>query len=467
MYGTNTTVNEELVERVKTEELGKLCVHRNGNPIKPRLYNIIAGFGRDHNLGVYNNGVDAIARALTERYFFCEDKSNGGYRPAHAVEHGAFNNKHFKEFRSRVKCHLPILPRLSRQQVVDRYTGSKKVLYTAAMHSLGREALTEFDSHLHMFVKYEKQNLDKAPRGINPRSPRYNLELGRYLKHAEKPIFKAIHKAFESVAEHTVIKGLNAEESAAQLKKKWDRFKDPVAVGLDAEKFDAHYSVSALKAEHLTYFDLFPGNKKLRKLCSWQLVNRGRAYANDGVVAFKIRGTRASGDLTTSMGNCIGMCSMVFAFTQQRGLTVELANNGDDCVVFMERCDLERFSVALEPWFKGRGFSMTVEQPVDTFEQVEFCQTRPVCVDGVWRMIRNQKAVLEKDPICLIAIQNQKVYRKWLDAVGTCGTVLNSGVPVQQAFHQCFKRHGVESGEGMRAHVHRGNSMATDRKSVV
>lgn len=467
MYGTDTTVDEELVDRVLTDGVGKLCIHRNGQPIKARRYNIIAGFGRDHNLGVYNNGVDAIARALTERYFFCKDKDSGGFRPAHAVAVGAFTNKHFKEFRSRVQEHLPRLPRLSRQQVVDRYTGSKKRIYTDAMHSLGRKPLSVFDSYLHMFVKYEKQNLATAPRGINPRSPRYNLELGRYLKHAEKPIFEAIHKAFESVADHTVIKGLNAEESATQLRKKFDRFKRPAVVGLDAEKFDMHYSVEALRAEHKTYYDLFPGDKHLRELCSWQLRNTGVAYAEDGIVKFQMSGTRASGDLTTSMGNCRGMCSCVFAYARQRGITVELANNGDDCVVFMESEDVERFCSALGPWFKQRGFSMTVEKPVYVFEEIEFCQTRPVCVDGTWRMIRNHNAVLEKDPMCLIAVQSAKPYRKWLDAVGTCGMILNSGVPVQQAFHAAFKRHGIPCKQAMIDHINRNNSTATRIRGLV
>lgn len=461
MYGTNTSVDDNLVKRVREDKVGKLCIHRNGMPPQIRKYNVLAGFGLNHNLGVFNNGVDAIARALTERYFFCKDKHNPGFRNVITPCDRAFNNTHFKEFRSKVLANMPSLPRLSRQQVVDRYTGSKKRVYTEAMLSLYREPLHERDSHLRMFVKFEKQDLSKAPRGINPRDPRMNLELGRYLKHAEKPFFKAINAAFGSVADHTVIKGLNAEESASVLRQKWDRFEEPVAVGLDAEKFDAHVSVQALEYEHSFYTGLYPGAKQLKKMLKWQLNNKGKAYARDGHVKFSIKGTRSSGDLNTSLGNCEIMCGAIYAYSKQRKVDVELANNGDDCVVIMEKADLQRFLHSLEVWFRQRGFSMVAEDPVYEFEQIEFCQTKPVCVNGVWRMIRNHNAVLKKDTMCLLSIQNAKTYRKWLHAVGTGGSILNAGVPVQSSFYSAYLRHGIECSEGMMQHINKNTSHET------
>ncbi len=435
-------------------------------PAQMRSYNIMTKFGLDHNLGVYNNGVDAIGRALTERYFFCKDKHGPGFRNTIPPIDNAFNNIHFKEFRSKVLSHMPSLPRLSHQQVVDRYTGSKKRVYTDAMVSLSRLSLREQDAILNMFVKFEKQDLSKAPRGINPRDPRFNLDLGRYLKHAEKPFFKAINEAFESVTDHTVIKGLNAEDSAKVLRQKWDRFKDPVAVGLDAEKFDAHVSVQALRYEHSFYTGLYPGRSRLAEMLGWQLKNKGVAYARDGKVKFSISGTRSSGDLNTSLGNCLIMCGAVYAYSKQRQVDVELANNGDDCVVIMERTNLDKYLRSLGSWFKDRGFSMVAEEPVDIFEQIEFCQTKPVNVNGTWRMVRNHHAVLRKDTMCLIAIQNPKVYRKWLHAVGTGGVILNAGVPVQSSFYHSYLRHGEVCSEGMMKEITRGTSHDTRVKNL-
>lgn len=443
------------------DKVGKLCINRNGYPPQLRKYSVLTRFGLDHNLGVYNNNVDAIGRALTERYFFCKDKNGPGFRSIYKPKPNAFKNKHFHEFKDKVMSHMPMLPRLSYQQVVDRYTGSKKRVYTDAMNSLCRDRFTERDAHLKMFVKFEKQDLGKAPRGINPRDPRFNLELGRYIKHAEKPFFKAINKAFDSRTGHTVIKGLNAVESAAVLKAKWDRFKRPVALGLDAEKFDAHVSVQALQFEHSFYHALYPGAAMLRTLTNLQLHNVGKAYAKDGVVKFRIDGTRSSGDLNTSLGNCLIMCGAVYAYAKQKRIDIELANNGDDCVVIMETEDLFRFMAGVDAYFRDRGFSMVAEEPVFEFEQLEFCQTKPCFVDNRWMMLRNHTAVLKKDPICLLSIPNAKVYKKWLYAVGVGGSILCKGAPVQQSFYQCFLRHGVECGDAMMEHVFKGSSMYT------
>lgn len=446
---------------MNAEKIGKLSIRRNGGTPQRRRFNVLTKFGLDHNLGVYNNNIDAIGRALTERYFFCKDKSGPGFRNVYQPKQKSFQNKHFKHFHARVMQEMPCLPRLSHQQVVDRYTGSKRRIYADAHISLQQKAFSERDAMLRMFVKFEKQDLGKAPRGINPRDPRYNLELGRFLKHAEKPFFHAINKAYDSVTEHTVIKGLNSEESGKVLRAKWDRFNTPVALGADAEKFDAHVSVAALQFEHSFYTSLYPGSKKLKQLLGYQLDNRGVAYASDGTAKFRMKGKRSSGDLNTSLGNCLIMCGAIKAYADQKGIAVELANNGDDCVIFMEMHDLDRFRKGFDVWFKERGFAMTTETPVYEFEQVEFCQTKPVYVDDKWMMIRNHSAVLKKDPICLISIPNSKTYKKWLHAVGVGGCILNKGVPVQQAFYQCYRRHGIECSQGMIDHINKGNSLNT------
>jgi len=140
---------------------------------------------------------------------------------------------------------------------------------------------------------------------------------------------------------------------------------------------------------------------------------------------------------------------------------VELANNGDDCVVFMERKDLSKFLDGLDGWFRHRGFSMVAEEPVYEFEQIEFCQTHPILLQTGWRMVRNHAAVFKKDPMCLIAIQNDGVFRKWLNAVGECGTTLTNCVPVQHSFYNAFLRNGKKCSEGMKQHIYKSTSMGT------
>lgn len=464
MRGCDTQVDNSLLERVKTECSGQLCARRNGMPPKTRKFIAASGFGPSHNLGVYNCNVDTVQRAFVERYFLC--KEGEGFRPALPVNKNGFTNRRFANFQRMVVEDMPTLPRLTRQQVVDRYTGSKRKVYENALLSLSRKPICKSDARLTSFVKFEKQDVHKAPRVINPRSSRFNLELGRYLKHAEHHYFDSINKAFGGCTRATVIKGFNSDVSAEIIRSKWDLFKNPVAVGLDASKFDMHVSVQALKYEHAFYTQLFPGSQRLVQLLKWQLFNEGVAYTADGTVEFKMHGTRSSGDLNTSLGNCLLMCAMIHAYSDERGVKVELCNNGDDCVIIMEQRDLDRFQVDIDGWFRRRGFAMTIENPVYEFEQIDFCQTRPVQLQSGWRMIRNHASVLTKDPMCLLSVPNGKVYRKWLDAVGTCGMIASSGVPVQRDFYAVYKRSGVDAGERLTAEIFRNRSMLGNIKNL-
>ena len=418
---------------------------------------MVTGLGPEHNLGVYNNNVSTVERALVERYFLC--KEGNVYRPALTPLPQVFTRSQFKLFRGLVMEHMPTLPRLSRQQVVDRYTGGKRKMYQDALYSLQQEPLTNRDSHLVMFVKFEKQDMTKAPRAINPRNRRYNLKLGQYLKHAEKPFLRAINKAYGARTPMTVIKGVNSDVAANVLRAKWDLFSDPVAVGLDATKFDMHVSLEALRYEHSFYKALFPGSKELNTLLNRQYHNQGRAYVDDGYVDFEMRGKRCSGDLNTSLGNCLLMCSMIHAYARTRKVDIELANNGDDCVVFMERRNLPKFKHNLDSWFRDHGFAMEVEPPCFEFEQLEFCQTHPVFLSTGWRMVRNHTAVLTKDPMCLIPVTNDRTLRKWLGAVGECGSILAHGVPVQHQFYNMLYDNGLASSDGFKRQVFKNTTM--------
>lgn len=465
MTGSDTkhTVPEEQIEALLStvDSSGKnshhLSVHPNGQPAKKRTYHVVAGMGHNHKLGVFNNNIASVERALLERYFFCS--VDGAFLPPLSVHPREYRTAELCEFRERVvRAVRPLATVLTLIQVRDCYTGAKWRLYNNAYRSLLRSAVNRGDATLRPFTKFEKQALLKACRIINPRSPRYNLALGKYLKKAEKVFFHAINEAWGSVTDHTVIKGMNVKQVASVFREKWVRFSNPVAVGLDATKFDMHVSVPALKYEHSFYNQVFE-SEELAELLSWQLDNRGTAYCQDGMVKFKMPGTRSSGDLNTSLGNCVIMCALIWSLCRELGIEAELANNGDDCVLIMEREDLERFQEAVVPWFERKGFRMAVEEPVDVFEKIEFCQSHPVWDGEGWTMVRNLFACLEKDPMCLIPIQNEKVWRKWLGAVGDCGRALVPGIPILSAFYQVFERSGTRATARFKQHIFKNTSM--------
>lgn len=459
MSGTDSKVDPSLLRWAQSLRDGTLCTHRNGLTAKTRRFVATTGFGPDHNLGVFNSNVDNIERAFVERYFLC--KEEGVFRPAFHVGNCAYKTDSLFAFRDCVLGSVRRLPVLTRQQVVDSYHGPKRRTYQRALESLERDPLSERDAALSAFIKYEKQDVQKAPRIICPRSPRYNLHLARYLKRAEHHLFKAINKAFGAHTPATVIKGLNADKSASVLRAKWERFQNPVCVGLDAVKLDMHIGVYALKYEHSFYKRLFPGDRRLRELLRWQLANKGVAHAVDGRITFSMQGKRSSGDINTSLGNCIIVCALVHSYAAEQGLSIELANNGDDCNIFMEQDDLPSFREKLYTWFRHKGFAMTVEKPCYEFEEIEFCQTKPVQLATGWRMVRKLESVLTKDPMCLIDVPSARVHQKWLHAVGTGGVALNTGVPIHQAFYEAFVRHGVPCSKGMRDYVFKNTSHDT------
>lgn len=442
----------------------QLRVYRNGQPTKPRSYHVLTRMGPPHNFGVFNNNVNSVKRALLERYFLC---SVGGtfHRPLE-VSPSAFDTRYMREFRRGVVSLVqPDAHVLTVREVVACYTGAKRRIYEKAYESLCAEPLNRGDSTLRPFTKFEKQALDKACRIINPRSPRYNVMLGKYLKKTEKLYYKAINKVWGARTAHTVIKGLNVVEAASVVKDKWDRYSDPVAIGLDAVKFDMHVGVPALEYEHSIYNATFRCTR-LRRLLYQQLYNRGKAYCPDGEVSFRMPGTRSSGDLNTSLGNCLLMCALIWAYARELGIDCELCNNGDDCVVIMERADAARFRDGVPRWFGRRGFRMTVEETVDVFEKIDFCQSSPMFDGRLWRMVRNVRTCLKKDPMCLLPIANEKALRKWLWAVGTCGLALVPGVPVLREFYRVFERHGVRTSKRHIVHIFRGTNMVERLEGV-
>lgn len=287
-----------------------------------------------------------------------------------------------------------------------------------------------------MFVKAEKFNNSvkkhHVPRAIQPRSPRYLVESGRYIKPIEKKIYKTINIMFDSV---TIFKGLNAETRGHHISSHWNSFIDPVAVGLDAKRFDQHVSPAMLEWEHSIYKLFYPGDKHFAKIMKWQVKNTGVARCAEGKARYTVDGCRMSGDMNTALGNCLIMSSMVYAYARKCGIRIKLANDGDDCVVFMERKDLNVFSDNLHNFFSSLGFSMTVEDPVYILEDIEFCQSHPIFDGEKYIMVRDPRRAISKDCVAIKPLDNDKIMKMWCSAVGQGGMSLTGGIPVWQDFY--------------------------------
>lgn len=397
---------------------------------------------------VHNNNLHNLVRGLEERVFLVP--TGTGFAPPPAPVRGAFGR--LAAFRGKLLAMTGRTTPITPDEFVGLYEGRKRSLYQSALESLQVVPVSHRDAVVKTFVKAEKvipttSKPDPAPRVIQPRSTRYNLEVGLYLKTLEARICKGIKRVYNQRDGDgripVVMKGLTPSGVGRSLRRMWDTFVDPVAVGLDASRFDQHVSRDALQWEHSVYRGLYPGDRRLARLLSMQLNTTGVAYCADGHVKYRVEGRRMSGDMNTGMGNCLLMCAMVYAYAAHVGVELKLANNGDDCVVFMERADLERFRGPLNQWFLEMGFTMKVEDPVTVFSRVEFCRGRPVHDGTEWVMVRNPQEAIARDLVSLLDMGQG--FRAWAHAVGVGGMAIAGGVPLFHALYTRLKALGRPS----------------------
>lgn len=405
-----------------------------GISYKVRKYFHVGLWGPPVKYVVHHSSIVNLTRGLLTRVFYRNVEGNMVLTPR--PREGIFKAR-LEVFLKLLKHRLsPTIP-IPHREFPLLYKDRRQKVYMEAVESLEVKSLSRKDAYIKAFVKAEKicvqVKRDPDPRVIQPRDPRYNVEVGRYLKPIEKDLYQAVARVFH---EPTIFKGFNAHDSGRLMKAKWDKYSKPVAVGLDASRFDQCVSRQALEWEHSIYLHMFKGRRELARLLEWQISNVGVGYCHDGKLRYAVDGCRMSGDMNTALGNCIIMCALVHAYCEHVGVhKYSLANNGDDCIVIMNQHDLPAFQSDLVTWFDEMGFAMKVETPVYELEQIEFCQTHPVLLPDGCVMVRNMPNALAKDCISIKPLDSEIGWAKWANAVGECGISLAGGVPIAQEFY--------------------------------
>lgn len=389
--------------------------------------------GNGVRFGVHNNSLVNLQRGILERVFYVE--RDGRLQPPLRPKPGVF--KELNKVRSKlcwlVGPHSPI----PRSEYPGLYTGRRKTIYQNALESLTTRGVERKDSFLKTFVKAEKINfsakVDPAPRVIQPRDVRYNLEVGRYLKCYEHHLYRGIDKLWKGP---TVIKGYTCEEIGDIMHAAWGEFQKPVAIGFDMSRFDQHVSVEALQFEHSVYMKAFK-SPELDQLLSWQLHNKGTGVTTDGKVKYHVHGRRMSGDINTAMGNCLLACLITKHLME--GIRARLLNNGDDCVLIIDASDAKETRERMSRW-SDFGFKCVLEEDVTTLEKVEFCKLHPVFDGEKWLAVRNPHESLAKDTYSIGTWNSTEAAQKWLRAIGECGLALTGGLPLLQAYYSVYTR---------------------------
>lgn len=329
--------------------------------------------------------------------------------------------------------------RVTGSEFLATRTGSKRKMYEQARDRLAHEPRTLGSlARLSFFTKFESTLWRKpqVPRIISPRTFEYNYLLGRYIRPVEHAIFDALAGDGTPV----IAKGLTQQEKGAliadKLRPGW------CCVGLDASRFDQSVGKVALRAEHLLYNTIF-GCRLLAQLLKCQLRNIGVGRCFDGQVFANIGPMRCSGDQNTSLGNCLLSVLLARLFCSENlVLEYDILCDGDDLLLFVPVGALPKLTT-LSSWYLRWGFRMKVEPPAYVPEQVEFCQSRPVCIDGSYVLVRNPSKVLNCDFAHGPRVQTLKQYLVHLRAVGVCGMSMAEGVPVLQELYKV----AIERGE--------------------
>jgi len=410
--------------------------------------------GINQPVGVHGNTLKNLRMGLVERVFRVEGPGGVLVAPPQAIPH-AFDRK-LEWFTSSYDSVVRMCRPLSRDQFLATYSGRRRTLYSIAADEYEKRGIREKDARVRAFIKIEalvklsgdfRTLKDKiVPRVIQPRNPRlpvYGYALGRFIKIYEHLMKDAVARVGRDVSGHggpVIFKGLDPNKRAEVLRHAWEQRSDPVAVTMDASRFDQHTGQDALSWEHKRWVRSAPAQlrNELACLLRMQLRNKCVASCRDGTARYTTRGCRMSGDMNTSGGNCLIMSGMLLSYVREKGIQGSVCNDGDDSVVIIERRDLDWFRTGLSDWFLELGYRMEVEDAVDVFERIDFCQCSPVFVNGGWRMVRNPHKSCAKD---LTHVTNFPCndYSKWLPAVGQCGMALTDGIPVLQAFYACFE----------------------------
>lgn len=402
-------------------------MRRNGHPVPDTSFHVVHHGLNSLEVAPFGKSIENVVSGLCERVYYIDAQGTEKPRCVRGCEE-------LMPAVDRLVALIGPCSRVTGGEFLATRTGSKRKIYAQARDNLarGNHTISQL-ARLQFFTKFESTLWKKpqVPRIISPRTYEYGYLLGRYMRPVEHRVFEGL-RALVGAEEHVIAKGLTQEEKggliARKLRPGW------ACVGLDASRFDQSVSAELLKMEHAVYNGVFR-DKLLAALLAAQLHNRGVARCRDGCVRADIGPMRCSGDQNTSLGNCLISVVLARQYCAENGIhTYDLLCDGDDLLIFLPRTALPNLR-PLSDWYLKWGFRMKVEQPAFVPEQVEFCQSKPVCVDGEWVLVRNPLKVLNTDFSHGPRVVTHEQFLVHLRAVGVCGMSMAGGIPVLQALY--------------------------------
>nr|QTJ63707.1 RNA-dependent RNA polymerase [Dipteran tombus-related virus] len=223
--------------------------------------------------------------------------------------------------------------------------------------------LGRIKTHLNTFTKIEKTRTDKykPPRLIQPRHQSFNIEYGRYIKPLEITLTK------KHTNKHNFGKG-NYDEIAQRidkLRRKYQYYTEG-----DHKTFDAHVTIEHLKMTHKFYQKCYNNFPAINKLARKTLVNN--CVTTYGMKT-KIKGTRMSGDVDTSIGNSLINLAILRECIHRLKIHGDAIVNGDDFILFTNQPIPRDIMVAM---LRQYNMETDMKQSTTNIHTVEFCRTK-------------------------------------------------------------------------------------------
>lgn len=281
------------------------------------------------------------------------------------------------------------------------------------------------------FTKIEKMNFDsyKPPRMIQSRHMSFNIMYGRYIKPLETVITKT------GRFNYNFGKGTYDQiaQKVAKLKKKYNYFTE-----IDHDAFDSRVTQQMLSLTHKFYQSCFYHNKELNKLSKATLNNRCKDRHGQ---TYDVVGTRMSGDVDTSFGNCLINYAILKQVLAELNIEGDCIVNGDDSIIFTNQpIDIVKAQQILAKY----NMESKIKPSSSNIHQVEFCRTKFVYrSDGTPTMMFDQERLYRFFGMTFRCLDN---YSRYIDEIIYCHMMININIPTHYAWKELVKEGFEPSG---------------------
>lgn len=200
---------------------------------------------------------------------------------------------------------------------------------TVRQEQIRQSLLLSDNDRVEYFQKIEQLDEIKDPRAIQARADNFKARAGPWIAALE-------HRVRERLP--ILVKGLDEPSKARKLQEL--RYRANKVVELDFSRFDRSLSIDLLMAtEHAIYKEILP--PKISELMSHQL--RSTVSSRNGATYY-VDGTRMSGDMNTSIGNCLIVASLMLAI----GMPLDsFVAEGDDMLAVLTEKETHGLRIAL------------------------------------------------------------------------------------------------------------------------